>query len=166
MGMENAGKTTIVDLLFQETEETPKKPPNMKPTKGLVRRSLTQRNIVIWDFGGQELYRNEYIANPESYLYTISYFYFVLDVQDYYRYISAVMYFFGIFQLIRKFSPDSELFIIFHKMDPNFDPSEKNLKKQFLERVEPYLQVNKASFTMYDTTIFDLKSIKVAFSQI
>lgn len=166
MGMENAGKTTLVSLLKQKIDLNPKTPPDIIPTKGVERTSLSQENVMIWDFGGQELYRNEYIANPEIYFYTISYFYFVLDVQTYYHQYSAVTYFIGIFQLIRKYNPDSKLVLLFHKMDPDFDPNKKNVKKKFLKRVKPYLQQQKKSFTMYDTTIFDQKSIDIAFNQI
>ena len=166
MGMENAGKTTIVSLLKEKPDINLKTPPDIIPTTGVVRTPLSQKNIVIWDFGGQELYRNEYIAKPELYLDTISYFYFVLDVQTYYRQYSAVTYFMGIFQLIRKYSPYSKLVFLFHKMDPDFDPNKKNVKGKFLERIKPYLQLHKTSFTMYNTTIYDLKSIYTAFNQI
>ena len=46
MGMENAGKTTIVDLLLQETDKTLNKPPNMIPTKGIVRRTLSYQRMI------------------------------------------------------------------------------------------------------------------------
>ena len=77
MGMENAGKSTIVDVLTQNIETTPDSPPDMHPTKG-VKRSM-QNNTMVWDFGGQELYRNEYLADPDSYLRSIAFTYFVVQ---------------------------------------------------------------------------------------
>ena len=71
IGMENAGKTTIVDLLTKETEKVPEKPPDMNPTKGVERRSLFQKNIMIWDFGGQESFRKEYLVNSVKYFHSI-----------------------------------------------------------------------------------------------
>ncbi|MFX1549180.1 MAG: ADP-ribosylation factor-like protein [Promethearchaeota archaeon] len=168
MGMENAGKTTILDILTQDTDEAPHKPPIMNPTKGVQRKSVTlfQKKIVVWDFGGQETYRNEYLANPDRYFHTIEFFYYVIDIQDYYRLIPSVMYFTGIFNNIKKYSPDARIIFVFHKMDPGYDPNIKNLKVQFLDKVEPLLQEHFASYLMFDTTIFDLSSIRTAFYQI
>jgi Ras-related GTP-binding protein A/B len=165
LGLENAGKTSIVDLLKQKTEVTLRKPPDMYPTKGVERRSLFQGKIMVWDLGGQEVYRNEYLTKPESYFKEISFCYYVVDIQDYYRLVSSTMYFMGVFNLIKKYSPDARIVFLFHKMDPNFNPDKRNLRDKFLEKIEPYLQRNNTSFITYETTIFDLNSIKTAFSQ-
>jgi len=168
MGMENAGKTTILNILTQESHKVPTQPPLMNPTKGVERNSFTLfgKKTVIWDFGGQETYRNEYLANPEKYFHTIKFFYYVIDIQDYYRLIPSVMFFTGVFNKIKNYSPDAKIIFIFHKMDPGYDPNVKNLKVQFLDKVEPLLQEQFASYLMFDTTIFNLSSIKTAFYQI
>ena len=59
MGMENAGKTTLLNILTQAIEETPKSPPSMNPTKGVERNNFTlfQKKAVVWDFGGQDQFR-------------------------------------------------------------------------------------------------------------
>ncbi|MHA1986028.1 MAG: ADP-ribosylation factor-like protein [Promethearchaeota archaeon] len=165
LGLENAGKTTIVDLLKQRTEVTLRKPPDMYPTKGVERRSLFQGSIMVWDLGGQEVYRNEYLMNPESYFKEISFCYYVIDVQDYYRLAPSTMYFMGAFNLIKKYSPDARIVLLFHKMDPNFNPNIRNLRDKFLEKIEPFLLSNDTSLISYETTIFDLNTIKTAFSQ-
>lgn len=165
LGLENAGKTSIMDLLKQKTELTLRKPPDMYPTKGVERRSLFQGNIMVWDLGGQEVYRNEYLANPESYFKEISFCYYVVDIQDYYRLATSTMYFMGVFNLIKKYSPNARIVLLFHKMDPDFNPNKRNLRDKFLEKIEPFLQKNNTSFITYETTIFDLYSIKTAFSQ-
>jgi GTPase SAR1 family protein len=166
IGMENAGKTTIVDLLAQATAEVPVKSPDMNPTRSVERRSLFQKNIIIWDFGGQETYRNEYMLNPDKYFHSVSFFYYVVDIQDYYRIASSSMYFMGIFNLIKKHSPDAKIVFLFHKNDPGFDANQKNLKSKFLGVVEPFIQADNKTFTMYDTTIFNLNSIRTAFSPV
>jgi len=50
-------------------------------------------------------------------------------------------------------------------MDSNFNPNIRNLKDKFLEKIEPFLLRNDTSFITYETTIFDLNSIKTAFSK-
>ena len=167
MGMENAGKSTIVDIITKKIDENIQNPPIMNPTRGVSRSSLTlsEKNIAIWDFGGQEVYRNEYLASPEQFFHSISYFFYVLDVQDLYRVFSARMYFMAIYQLIKKHSPDAKLVLLFHKMDPNYDTSKRDLKAEFLEKIEPFLSVHNANYSVYDTTIHDINSIITAFSQ-
>lgn len=162
MGMENAGKTTIVDVLTQKIVDAPVSPPDMHPTKGVERKTLN--NAIVWDFGGQELYRNEYLADPDSYLRSIAFVYFVVDVQDIYRHYSSIMYFMAVFPTIEKNCPEAELVFLFNKMDPGYDPTIKNLKGKFLDSIEPYLQKRHSKpFVDYDTTILDLNSIKTAF---
>lgn len=165
LGLENAGKTTIVDILKSKTVLTLRKPPNMSPTKGVLRSSLFEGKMMVWDLGGQEIYRNEYLANPDKYFKGISYCYYVVDVQDYYRLSFSTMYFMGVFNLIKKYSPSAILILLFHKLDPGFDPNIKNLKGKFLEKIEPFLLNNNISFISFDTTIFDINSIKTAFNQ-
>jgi len=165
LGLENAGKTSIVDVLKQKTEVTLRKPPDMNPTKGVERKSLFQGSIMVWDLGGQEVYRNEYLKNPESYFKEISFCYYVVDIQDYYRLATSTMYFMGVFNLIKKYSPNARIVLLFHKMDPDFNPDHRNLRGKFMDKIEPYLQKNNISFITYETTIFDLNSIKTAFSQ-
>ncbi|MHA2282980.1 MAG: ADP-ribosylation factor-like protein [Promethearchaeota archaeon] len=165
LGLENAGKTSIVNLLKQRTEVTLRKPPDMYPTKGVERRSLFQGEIMVWDLGGQEIYRNEYLANPESYFKEISFCYYVVDIQDYYRLAHSTMYFMGVFNLIKRYSPNARIVLLFHKMDPDYNQNNKNLKDKFLKKIEPFMQNKNMSFVSYDTTIFSLNSIKTAFSK-
>ena len=117
LGMENAGKSTIVQLLTQGIDINLKSPPDMDPTKGVEQGTLifNKKSIVVWDFGGQETYRNDYLENPDRYFREISFFFYVVDVQDYYRFIAAALYFAGVFQLIKRFSPDATVVILFHK---------------------------------------------------
>ncbi|MFX1489466.1 MAG: ADP-ribosylation factor-like protein [Promethearchaeota archaeon] len=165
MGMENAGKTTILDVLTGKIKEPHHKPPSMNPTKNVERSTILffQKETKVWDFGGQEVYRNEYIAHPEKYFHSISFFYYVVDIQDYYRLFPSVMYFKGIFNKIKNYSPEAKIIFLFHKSDPDYAADERDLKGQFLEKITPELKLTNTPYIMYDTTIFDIKSIKIAF---
>ena len=165
MGMENAGKTTILNIIQKAVNIPPKNPPQMEPTKGVKRKVFTlfNKNVAIWDFGGQEAYRNEYIANPDKYFHAISLFYYVIDIQDSYRIFPSVMYFTGLFTLIKNHSASAKIILLFHKMDPNFDSFQKNLKKIFLERIDPTTSSCGIKLQIYDTTIFKLNSIRAPF---
>ena len=165
MGMENAGKTTILNVLTGKINETPNRPPFMNPTKGIERSTVLffEKETKVWDFGGQESFRNEYLLNAEKYFPSISFFYYVVDIQDYYRLVSSVAYFRGLFNMIKKYSPEAKLIFLLHKNDPDHVPDKRNLKGKFLELIEPNLIFENAKYTMFDTTIFDIKSIKTAF---
>ena len=166
MGMDNAGKSTIVDLLSKDAD-SPSIPPKMAPTKGVSKDTLTlfDKNIPIsvWDFGGQLIYRNKYIKDPKLYFHSISFFFYVVDVQDHVQYLPSGMYFKGVFQLIRKHSPEAKIIFLFHKMDPDFDPAEKNVKEQFMADIKPFINPSKVKYDVYDTTIYDLNRIKKIF---
>ena len=166
LGMENAGKSTIVDFLTKGIDSVPKKPPDMHPTKNIEKKKilLNEKDIIVWDFGGQQMYRQDYMNNPDKYFHSISYFYYVVDIQDYYRVMSSSMYFSGILQIIKKYSPPAEIIVLFHKTDPDFDPNIKNVKQQFLKLTERVFKAIKTEITSLDTTIFDLNTINTAFS--
>ncbi len=74
---------------------------------------------MVWDFGGQETYRTEILANPVSNYKMISYLYYVFDIQDYYRIMTSAMYFIGVFNLIIKYSPDAKIVFPFMKKELN-----------------------------------------------
>lgn len=163
--MENAGKTTIVDFLTKETYIIPRSLPMTQPTKGVERSTLQfQDKIVsVWDFGGQELYRNEYMAQPELYFSEVSVVYYVVDVQDRGRSISSQMYFTGMIQLLRKFSPKVKIVFLFHKSDPKYDTSILHIKDQFLTYIDIKLKKLKLAYEAHETSIFMPESILTAF---
>ena len=165
MGMENAGKTTLVKYITQEFESNQSKPPEMSPTRGIERSQHSlfgNPPILIWDFGGQEIYRNEYLSKPNLYFNEIAIFFYVVDVQDNVKFFSSRMYFMAVLQLIRKHSPDANIVFLFHKSDPEFT-GENKIKERFLDYFKPVMQKNKRAFQVYDTTIYDIHSILKAF---
>jgi len=51
-------------------------------------------------------------------------------------------------------------------MDPNFDPSKENVKDIFLKVASRVLKANKIIYDTFDTTVYDLNSIKTAFKHL
>lgn len=164
MGMDNAGKTTMLNYLLED-RESPSDLPDIPATKGIKkdRIDLFGRYTIIWDFGGQKVYRNKYLQDPKNYFHSITLFFYVVDVQDYVRVFSSAMYFKGVFQLIRKYSPDASIIFLFHKSDPDFSPKEHDSKEKFMNDIKSMLEPSHIHYKSYKTTIFDMDTIKQIF---
>ena len=74
------------------------------------------------------------------------------------------MYFLAVLNVIVKYSPNAKIILLFHKWDPDYDPSTKNLKEKFLEKIMPTLEKRNIDFMMFDTSIFTPNTVKAAFN--
>ncbi|MHA1793429.1 MAG: ADP-ribosylation factor-like protein [Promethearchaeota archaeon] len=119
MGIQNAGKTSFINYLmgqsmdekFQETE----------PTVSVEQRTLKLKdlNLVIWDFGGQESFRNEYLSNPEEFFIDTEVLLYVVDAQDEEHYPDSIEYFYSILEILKKTGVQLRIIIDLHKSDPD-----------------------------------------------
>ena len=82
MGLDNAGKSTLVDLLKGKPLSNANL--NLTPTVGVDVQNFesSKYNMYIWDFGGQVSHRNDYFERPEDYFLDIDLLIFVIDMQD------------------------------------------------------------------------------------
>lgn len=163
LGIDNAGKSSIIKTFqrqFQVISE-------IKPTKKIQRIQIQvfDKDLFIWDFGGQERYRDRYFENAEINFADISIWFFVVDIQDQERFSEVYDYFKLCRDAIMEFSPDAYLNFIIHKFDPGLEDDNKfqilsrNLEKNLLEMSQPL----KAK--IYYTSIFNPMSVIHAFSK-
>ncbi len=166
-GLDNAGKTSLLIALDKkfEYEDNIKK---LTPTQGIHRTqfSFLNREIVPWDFGGQEKYREIYLAQMERNFYEISLFFYVIDIQDQSRFADAINYFGKITQFFREKEITAPIIILLNKYDPEI---KENLKinhhvMNIKEMITQTLGSGKTP-AYYTTSIFDIESIMQAFSQ-
>jgi small GTP-binding protein len=154
LGIENAGKTSIIKTLTHEFDEIAK----LKPTVSVQRTfmEVLGKQLSIWDFGGQESYRDKYLTQPERYFDAISHVFYVLDIQDPTMLGSNIMYFQGVFRRLKKFSPKAKFVLLFHKLDPDLKVPQNalQLQKEFLESCP-----ESADIQYYHTSIFNPLSI-------
>jgi small GTP-binding protein len=165
IGMDNAGKTTIINSFSQQMKDYRA----ITPTSRVERTEmhLLGKEIMVWDFGGQDKYRELYITNPEKYFDEISFLFFVVDVQDESRLQLSIDYFQKIIEGLLALSPDAKIILLFHKNDPDKqDLIEKlNIQIKFLEAVEPYIDTYRSNIKSgdgikrYNTSVFYLTSI-------
>ena len=99
LGLESAGKTSIVKVLTQEFDMLT----TLKPTQSVERTiiEILGHDLVLWDFGGQKVYRNKYLSAPHLYFDKISFAYFVIDVLDRSALKDAINYFMGQVKFMR-----------------------------------------------------------------
>lgn len=153
VGLENAGKTSIIRTL----NRTYHIGGPISPTKSVERTTFTLfgQNGSIWDYGGQQEYRDAYLKNPDRYLTDVKYLYYVVDIQDVKRFPQVLEYFQQVYEKIHLENPALITTILFHKSDPEIlevsDIPEhvSNLSLEFQQIVEN----NEIGF--YRTSIFD-----------
>ena len=165
LGLDNAGKTSIITAISQRFgfEETVAK---LMPTRRIARDTFKFLGLEFsrLDFGGQRIYRNDYLKHPEKYLSGIDLIFYVIDAQDFDRYIESIDYLEEVLLFFKEYQEDVMVAILFHKFDPQLvDDVEINKRiltlKQALTRYSNHFDI-----FFFETTIFDIKSIMDAFS--
>jgi len=165
LGLDNAGKTSIITAItkrFGFEEEVAK----LMPTRRIARDNFRFLGLEFsrLDFGGQRIYREDYLKHPEKFLSGIDLIFYVIDAQDFDRYIESIDYLEEVLLYFKEHQEDVMVAVLFHKFDPQFvDDVEINKRiltlKQALTRYS-----NDFDIFFFETTIFDIKSIMDAFS--
>jgi hypothetical protein len=165
LGLAKAGKTTLVKIITQEFEIKV----SLNPTKLIERTKLEVlgKEIAVWDYGGQEYYRNKYLKEPNHYFNLISIAYYVIDVQDNLTMESNLQYFGDVINILNGITPRPAIVILFHKNDPEMKHTieQFGVRSQFLKTITPMLEQFKFSLNVYNTTKHDPQSIITAFVQ-
>ncbi|MHA1744748.1 MAG: ADP-ribosylation factor-like protein [Promethearchaeota archaeon] len=165
LGLANAGKTSVLKTILHEFEAFA----TLLPTTGVDRTDIDffGRKVLIWDFGGQEIYRNAYLARPAMFFQGIRYLYFVIDAQDGEKLPESMRYFDQILKHTLEYSDDVRVFFFFHKIDPDYqgDVVFVDIENEFLEHVLLKLNELEINPTVFHTSIFSPSSVISAFIQ-
>ncbi|HMF33572.1 MAG TPA: ADP-ribosylation factor-like protein [Candidatus Lokiarchaeia archaeon] len=160
-GLDNAGKTTIVRVI--QGENNLDTLANLQPTSHVQIQNLQVPSVewVLWDFGGQENYREEYTAAPERYFDGLNLLIFVIDVQDMERAELALEYFSKCLDYVTQFRNPGEmqLLVLLHKVDPDLLENPRvQVHLQFLrDQVALIAKQHEISASIRSSTIFDEK---------
>ncbi len=174
LGMNNAGKTSIIKTLMQQFDILESIKPTIK-----VERSFFEfmgKDLIFWDFGGQETFRKDYLAEPERFFDEISYLFYVVDVLDEEIFEETLVYFNKVVHFLEMYSKDASIILFFHKHDADKKDiiDTLDLKTQFLKESQAVLEPKMArsmtqkgrnSIYIYDTTIYDPINIVKACSE-
>ncbi|MHA1291847.1 MAG: ADP-ribosylation factor-like protein [Promethearchaeota archaeon] len=165
LGLDNAGKTSIITAItkrFGFEQEISR----LMPTKRIARDQFKFLGIEFFrmDFGGQEQYREDYLKNPAKYLGGTDLIFYVIDAQDYKRYIEAMDYLDQIILYFKEEQINPPIAILFHKFDPSLVEN-KDINKKILTLKQALTRYSHAfDIFFFETSIYDIKTVMDAFS--
>ena len=165
LGLDNAGKTSIITAItkkFGFEDEVF----NLMPTRRVIREAFKFLGIefIRMYFGGQAQYREEYLKYPQKYLSGMDLVFYVIDAQDYERYVQTIDYLDQILLFFKEEQDYPPICVLFHKFDPQLK-KDRELNKGILPIKQALTRYNHDfDIFFFETTIFDLKSIMDAFS--
>ena len=123
MGLEDTGKTAIIEILKHKKIENVK---NILPTRGRRIEEIKFNNQVyyVWELAGPSKYRIRWIEEKDR-IFTLTnemiYFINIQNVETYEESINYLTQLLNVFNLgfNRFIDTNFKLFILFHKSDPN-----------------------------------------------
>lgn len=163
IGIDNSGKTSIIKTFQREFKALSK----LKPTKGIERTKINflDKEIVIWDLGGQSKLRQKHIKKAEMNFSDFEECFYVIDIQDQSSFNDAINYFQAVRTAILEYSPDAKINIIINKLDPGMELDSdmmrlaETVEKKFSEMAKPLAS------DIYHTSIFNPISVIHALSK-
>ena len=169
IGLDDAGKTAILSKYGGRLGIT--ELANLKPTKGVHRHTIktdeSELDVFVWDMGGQKIYRNKYIKNPEHYFLQIDLLIYVIDVQNSERFAESFEYFEQIMQILETLEEKPFIVIYIHKVDPDIkNEPEILLSIELLkDNINSLLNQYGFDYEAYLTSIYSLISNEPQFSK-
>ncbi|MHA1148832.1 MAG: ADP-ribosylation factor-like protein [Promethearchaeota archaeon] len=142
LGLDNSGKTSICLSLQKSTNLLDFY--QLKPTKGVSIQKLecNSGDLSLWDFGGQQRYRVEYLENFQKYTGNMSQIIYVIDVQNVKRYDESLNYLKDIINSLNQENVKVEISVYLHKYDPSlpFKKEFKEINEQINQKLLPELK--------------------------
>lgn len=155
MGLDNCGKSSIVHSLQGNSNLLTlcAIPPTQR--KDTVNFDTRGKSFSIWDFGGQEVFRNEYMKNMAGHLAGTDKLIYVIDIQDRERYDLAVDYLGKILSSVKDKGMPVSIFL--HKFDPQIELEKEYsidvLEKDLLAKIKKVIPEGIV-VKVFRTTIF------------
>lgn len=160
VGLDNAGKTAMLNKFGGSLgmDDLVK----LKPTRGVNRKIIesSSLDLIVFDMGGQQEYRDRYLNKPENYFLQIDLLIYVIDVQNPDRFEESFKYFEGILDFLITFEENPHILIYIHKVDPELknDP-EILLNIELLKDMINELFQKKNYEFVYETYLSSIYSV-------
>ena len=159
MGLDNSGKTSILLSLRKDTNILSYC--SLRPTKGVDIKKYETPDLMmsVWDFGGQQQYRDGYLEKFSEYIDKVEKIIYVIDVQDFNRYDQAVNYLEQILNELKKYNVNVDFSVFLHKYDPNlsklekFEDIDQRVNSVLIEKLKAIIP-SDITYDIFKTTIF------------
>jgi len=165
VGLGGCGKTSLYSVAF--AEKSPEDTKSLSPTilYETRRHPFLGLSVGIFDFGGQEQYRKEYMEKSDVFRGT-DILIPIVDLHDPARFDEAKEYFEGLLDIYRKNNEKPRIFLLLHKYDTEdyqkelLDTNVQKAKEIFLDLFEGY------EFDYMLTSIYEQDKLAKAFRDI
>lgn len=165
VGLGGSGKTSLYSVAF--AEKSPQETKALSPTilYETRRHPFLGLQVGIFDFGGQEQYRKEYMEKPDIFKGT-DILIPIVDLHDPKNFEQAKEYFKGLLDIYRKNNERPKVFLFLHKYDSEqyekelLDTNVKMAKEIFIDMFKDY------DFEYMLTSIYDQDNLAKTFRDI
>ncbi len=152
LGLAKAGKTSIKKKFFDRYSKDILN--NIKPTIGIETSknpvNYLDDTIIVMDFGGQNLYRKNYLKDERNWT-NISTIIYVIDIQDTSSFTESLDYLNNIWDNILKYNTKNPLLTIFlHKYDKEMINDLNSNLKNLITLFNDYIDKSIIFFTSID----------------
>ncbi len=171
-GIDNVGKTSLsialkhrgaLSLLFQRLYA-------LTPTRGLLRSKIEVfgMDIHLNELGGQLIYREDYLQNPEQYFLGTDILIYIVDVQDADRYEESIEYLKQIVHVTKALKINIPWMLFFHKSDPDFELTAKaaDVFNSMVNYIDENVEFFEPASNIFRTTVKLRSTVLGAFSHI
>ncbi len=135
LGLSNSGKTSILKYFqgFRNLSSFSE----IKPTIHIdfIKYQAIDQEYIVWEFGGQKEYINEYLKNFYSYLVNTKKILFVIDIQDKKKYAPSLDFLQKIVNLLINNDSKIEVSVYLHKLDPDLNQTHPEITKQKIDNL-------------------------------
>ncbi len=157
MGLDNSGKSSIVLCLKGVKNLTSFSA--IKPTRGfeINKFNTMGSDFNIWDFGGQEKFREDYVKDFKNHIKGTSKLIYVLDIQDRDRYDLSLQYLAKIIMLLKKTNVNLDFSLFLHKFDPDMEIIKEEINEEVIQMLIKQIEnIIPQSFPhqIYKTSIY------------
>jgi GTPase SAR1 family protein len=155
IGLDNSGKTSILKCLKGIKHLSAFNSP--QPTRGaeVENFKVFDSDYAIWDLGGQETYRKDYLLNFEEFLKGTSKIIYVFDIQDVKRYDTAIEYMEKVLDSLDK-QEEIDFSIFLHKFDPDLQFNQelnKQVTDELIKKIKKKIPPNFV-YSLHKTSIY------------
>jgi small GTP-binding protein len=158
-GLDFAGKTSILTV-FDKRYNFQDDLVELQPTILIDyrRTEFLGKEILWWDMGGQERYRELYESKQEMYFSETDLLIYVIDIQDSSRFEISLGYLKKILKFFKTNEIDVPLIVVFHKFDPELKDDEETTKNMRYLTKE-IINIEELKMLFIQTSIYDILSI-------